>query len=136
MLNKIAKQGIIYGIALTLITGTAIVSAPPVADAAGLSLKKVFKKKKIRLKNNPLKKLGKSKVFKNVIVPLAIGAVLQRSGVSGAFGVAIAVAIAGAPESFQRDMARTYSDDWRWSGCINCRKRRIVVVPGRDVSKK
>ncbi len=126
------RTGIIAAISFALLAS----STPIDHHAQAASFK--FKKTKIGkfFKNSPkiIRKITKDPVFRNVVVPLALGAVLQRNGVHGAFAVGVAFAVAGAPKAFQRDMAHTYGDDLRWSGCVKCRKRRVVVVPGRTVS--
>ena len=100
----------------------------------GRNLKKDFRKagKGIR---KTAKGINKSGVGKLIIQGVGVGLIAGGIGNDSAAAMIIGVALVAAPEIFRADMARTYGNDMQWSGCTRCYKQRIVVAPGREVSK-
>lgn len=67
-----------------------------------------------------------------------VGAALIVGGAidGNAVPIIAGVALIAAPEIFKTEMRTTYASDWAWSGCISCYRPRIVVAPGRKVTKR
>jgi len=76
-------------------------------------------------------------VTRNIVRGVGRGAgrrsLRNLTGIKGVIGLAVGAALLGAPHVFQKDFSRRFKNDLRWSGCTRCRKRRVVVVPDRDV---
>jgi len=78
------------------------------------------------VQNNP------SRVIQGVgAVALGAGLVKGEAGL-----VIVGAALVAAPIVFQKEMQRTYGDDYAWSGCVNCNKKRVLVAPGRQASEQ
>ncbi len=113
------------------LASSTVVLAPQPSHAfdfkkGGKVLKRDFKKVKKKLKKSGTAK----RIIQGVGVGLIAGGIADRSA-----GMAIlGVVLVAAPEIFKEDMARQYGNDWQWSGCTSCGKKRIVVVPGRTVN--
>ena len=82
------------------------------------------------------KSLNKNGAGKRIIQGVGVG--LLVGGIAGDSPAAaiIGVALIAAPVVFKEDMARKYGDEMAWSACTRCYKQRIVLAPGRSVSKK
>ncbi|MEQ8738036.1 MAG: peptidoglycan-binding domain-containing protein [Hoeflea sp.] len=86
--------------------------------------------------NKARKNLNKDGVGKRIVQGVGVG--LLVGGIAGDSPAAaiVGVALIAAPEVFREDMARRHGTDMAWSGCTRCYKQRIIVAPGREVSKK
>ena len=135
--NPVLKTGLVIalagGLALAPMAAPAplarYLSAQAQADAIGNFFKRANKPKRRGKSKDP--RLG-IKVLQGIGVGLAVVGIAR--GNAGA--IIIGTALAAAPVVFRKELERKYGPDQGWAGCLTCNKKRVLVQPGRTLSKK
>ena len=108
-----------------------IAPTPAYSISFGEKLKKDFRKirKKVR---KDIRKGGGRRALQVIGLGLAVYGIADDSPAAAILGLTLAA----APEIFKRDIAQSYGRELDWAGCTNCNRRRIIVAPNRELSKK
>lgn len=85
-------------------------------------------KKKKKAQNDDLGLM----IIQGIGLGLAIGGVAEGKAAPAIIGTVLAT----APVIFQNEMKRKYKADQGWSGCTDCNRQRVLVVPGRKVTSE